>query len=80
MNIGPNASPAPVFTASFDGVYSFALEPNPGTQALVVNGTFVSAGSTIGGTPGAQASYVVYLREGDVLSYQGGAADLFCST
>jgi hypothetical protein len=36
--------------------------------------------NTIGGTPGAQVSYVVYLREGDVLSYQGGAADLFCST
>jgi hypothetical protein len=81
MNIGPNVSPAPVFTASFDGMYSFAIEPNDyPNQVLDINGTFISGASTIGGSPGLQVSYVVYLREGDVVSYQGIAADLFCTT
>ncbi len=80
MIIGPNASAAPVFTASFDGVYSFIVEPNASGHVLDVNGTFISGGSTVGGSPGAQISYTVYLREGDVVSYLGAAAALFATT
>lgn len=73
LDIGPESTPAVVFTADFAGMYQLSLlHPASGSWALTHNGQnmFLADGDD------GQASTVRYLAAGDTLEYRGQAAQL----
>ena len=77
QSIGPNASPAPVFTAGFPGIHSFVVLGTSLLGAVLdVNGAQIGNTSVVSDSAIRQIAFDVYLASGDVLSYEGPAADL----
>jgi hypothetical protein len=85
MNIGPTfppSAPAVVFTATFPGIYSFVIVGSGlgGSQAYVNGAGVNNVQQVSGGTAGSsvvQLAFSAYLAQGDVISYEGPAAEMF---
>lgn len=78
QSIGPSVSAASVFTAGFPGIHTFAVVAAGGLMGAQfdVNGDAVNNAVAVQGSATTQITFSVYLASGDVLSYQGPAADL----
>ena len=75
ISIGPNASPATVFTATDDGIHTFHFAiGSAGAIDVQRNGQSIGGGTGINAA--MEQTYTVFMAQGDTLDYQGPAAVL----